>query len=410
MKILPCIPGSYFCSPLIDKKTTKYYDSDKIAKDSNTPVNLNHQPSAVRINFKGYKAEDNLRNAIIQFKELVESEAIKKIVFISHARPDGDAIGSMVAGKNIILDGIDKKADIFVLEPLNHNLSFLNPSDDKIICLNEILNATRVPYEQQIVEMFGHYDLAVVTDTPYKHLADEKIVGTILKNAKKTVKIDHHPMDAHQNPEDYYYGDINIIDETKESASQIIMQLVEPFGLNTDNVSKKISDALATGLLSDSAQLALARGKDIFSDVEELARTSNLSKIAKKIKSMTIDEFKLYTDLMNKINFNEEGNIAYFTVQKDGTNSGSVKNVIIAVLDLISRIKNVKYYFCLIEDINEPGVYRGSLRSNKKPVLEVANKYNGGGHPHACGITIKTEAPEIFAQNLINDLRLLEAY
>ena len=49
-----------------------------------------------------------------------------------------------------------------------------------------------------------------------------------------------------------------------------------------------------------------------------------------------------------------------------------------------NRIEEFKIIFSASE--YEEGLYRGSIRSKEKSVVEIATKYGGGGHKLACGV------------------------
>lgn len=384
-----------------------YYCNQQItchAKKQN--INLNNLPFTIPISFKGYFAEHNLKQEIIKFVNLVNDNSTKKIAFISHANPDCDAISSMIAGKYTIKDATGKNADVFIMNQLDENAAFLDTTTDKVKCINSYFNNSE-PTNEDILEKFGNYDLVVVTDTPYKTLIDKKINDTILKYAKKVVKIDHHLYTENTEQKDFMFGDINIIDNTKESASQIMMQLVKPFGLDLKQINPKISDAIATGMLADGGQFTNVKNKKIFKDAAKLQETSNLSKISKEINSLNIQEFEIFADILKNIKFTDDKEIAYFVMPKEKT-SMPIKNPVIAALTQLSKIRGVKYYFSIIEDPNESGKITSSLRSNEKPINYIANKFNGGGHSHASGFSTNTDSTENLINNIIYELNILK--
>lgn len=370
------------------------------------PINLNHQVSANNmLSFEGYAPSAKNRYMIKKIVDLVKSEEIKKIALLSHVGHDGDKIGSMLGLKNIIKKATNKKADAFILNPLPLNTAFIDPKKE-IKVIKNIFEGPEKPQLQlsvtpeQIRRKFGDYDLVIVTDTALKSLIDKELKESILDHAKMTAKIDHHPHREGMKAEDFRYGDINLIDPSQESASQIIMQFVKPFGLAANS---KISDPISMGMITDSGQFAYARGKNIFKDASLLSKTSDLKKIAELVKKLDHNEFQLYKTMMNSIKFNNDGEIAYFITDQANVKS-PIKSVVVAVLDQISKIHGVKYYFSVIKNSPESGKICSSIRSMDKPIGELAEELGGGGHDYVCGLSKKEENAERFANEVLTKL------
>lgn len=378
-------------------------------------VNLNHQASAINnmIAFKGYSPSSSKnRYWIKKIVNLIKSEGMKKIAIISHALTDGDAAGSEIALGRAIKTATGKNVDMFLMEPLEMKLAFIDENKEiKIIRdLFEDPKNPKAPIDpEKIRGKFGDYDLVIVTDTSRISLLDKELKEGIFDHAKKTVKIDHHPDKERLSSNGYNYANINLTDPNKESAAQIIMEFMRPLGIDTKKINPEISDAITMGLLTDTVQLTKARGQSIFKDVSELAKTSNISEIMKLTTQVTLKDSKIYADILNNIRTSKNGEVAYFiTTQKEMDDP--IKNIAMVALEQISKTKGVKYYFSIIDHESEPGKLCVSLRSQikNKSIRRLAHFYGGGGHEHACAFAKKVENTEDFANELVNKLTELE--
>lgn len=375
-------------------------------------VNLNNHPSFINIGFKGFSPEPHLRKDIKALIDLIRESTINKICILTHTDPDCDAYGSAFALANSIKEGSGKNPDVVVMEPLNISAKFLDPEHEiKIIKeLGDNKNINSI----YIKEKLGDYDLVIVTDTPTLGRLDkplkEAIIDPIKNNPssnKKIVKIDHHLIGDHDKKEDYYFGDINIIDTGKEAAAQIVMQCIAPLGISTENLNPKISNAIAAGIISDSANFNFPRGQEIFKDAAKLSKTSNMKNIAQEVNKLSTEEFKLFRETLNNIQFVDNGEIAYMVVDENKTKI-PVKNAVIAAICQIARIETVKYYFAIIKNTNPAGTVSVSLRSKDKSILELASFFGGGGHARSSGFTAKIEDADELANKILEKIRELK--
>lgn len=366
-------------------------------------VNLNKHPAAIA--FKGYSPEPELKNIIRRFVTLVKADTIKNIAILTHSGPDCDAIGSMIATREIIKEGTGKTPDMFTMKPLLKNMASLDPKKEIKVITNLISNTEDL--KTTMKAFLDDYDLVIVTDTPLIKLLDEELGDTILKNAKKIVKIDHHPKGAKVKPEDYNFANLNIIDTKKESASQIVMQLVKPFGLDPKKINPKISKALASGIVTDSGQFQFSRGKSIYKDAAELQNSTDVGKIIREVNSLDLQEFSLFVKILNKVKFSDDKEIAYFIIKRNQVEE-TTKNVNIAALNQLSKIFGVKYCFSVQESTGKVGKVNVSLRSNDKPINYLASEYGGGGHALSSGLSVRVKNTEDFAIELLDKITKLK--
>lgn len=392
--------GSYQSYPL--KNDNKSLNKQGFIRKGS--ISLHHQSSALNIAFKGTSPESHLRYMVKKLVTIVKSEKVQKIAWLTHKRPDGDAYGSIISGSNIIKTTTGKHVDMFVMDALPKNFTCLDP-DNEIKVINNILQTSTdssLPITpEQIKEKFGDYDLVIISDAPSIGRIDGALEKGILANSKMVAIIDHHIAMEDFGKKGVKPAIVNIIDTTKESACQIIMQLVKPFGLDPKKLSPKISDALSAGIVTDSSQFEFAKGKGIFKDTAILKDTSNIHKIIEEVNTIERYEFKDLINILNNVKYSEDGEIAYFILDKE-TNAKDI-----ALLQ-ISRIRGIKYYFCITKNLSEPNEVYCSMRSKDKPINKIANELGGGGHELFCGFTTEGKTTEEVAKIVLEKLTTLK--
>lgn len=294
------------------------------------------------------------------------------IVIARHIGPDPDALASELALKEIILATFPRKKVYAIGCPTSkfRYLGALDKIDDE-----EINKA-----------------LLIVTDTPDKKRVDSVNFSLF----KESIKIDHHPFIEK-------FCDLEYIDETSSSASQMIMEIVYHTKLK---MTKSAAEKLYIGLIADT-------GRFLFHYTTP--RTFEL--ISKLIKETKIDFTNLYTNLYIRplkeikflsyiyanINVTENG-FGYLKITDDILTEYNVDPAtagnMVNELNYINEI--VAWGLFSIDKVNNN--IRGTLRSRGPIVNEVATNYGGGGHTMASGVKLENfEAVD----NLINDLDLI---
>lgn len=355
--------------------------------------------SADKVSFSGFSFSKENKVIGKQIIKLVKSKDICNIAILPHKCHDADAIGSAVALKRMIQQATGKIVDIFIEKPLRENFTFIDPQNEiKVVaeCIGQRMAS------DDILNKYGKYDLVIAVDTAKKGLMDSEIFNAFMTNAKKTVDIDHHAKS------DGTFADITLVDTSKKSASQLIMEFLEPFGINSKKVNKQITDPIAMGLVGDSEQFNFIK-KGVFDDAEKLAKTSNIEKIITSLRQKTPEEFEICSRILSNLKYSEDGKVAYTIFENNGSNL-SEKAMGMAIAE-ISRLRGVKYYFGITKNAGKDGSeISASIRSNDKAINKMAEELGGGGHDFACGIHRTDITAEEMAEAILTKLKgLIEA-
>lgn len=227
--------------------------------------------------------------------------------------------------------------------------------------------------------------LLIVCDTPDK----KRIDSANPDNFSDVIKIDHHPFIEE-------FGGLEIIEDDKTSACEIIMKIIEDTELKCN---KEIAELLYMGLVSDSNRFLFnSATANTFQRVSNYLRDYDfdLSEIYNKLYLRPLSEVRLegYISLNMKVTENKLG---YVVISNDvineyGVDSASAGNMI----NDFNYIKEVLVWATITEDIKN-NQYRISIRSRGPEINKVAEQHHGGGHKMASGVRVKTldEALEV---------------
>ena len=279
------------------------------------------------------------------------------IVLARHIGPDPDALGSTLGLKEIIKATFPKKKVYAVGNPAS-----------KFRYLGELDKFNEDLYKNALL---------IVTDTPDKARVD----GVDPSNFKKSIKIDHHPFIER-------VCDIEWIDDTASSASQMIMELA----FNTKlKMTKEAAEKLYIGLVADTNRfLFYYTTPKTFDLVSRLISETglNFTELYDQLYMRSFKEVKFGGYIADNLKVTENG-FAYLKIDQEVLDEYNVD---------AATAGNMVNNFNYIDKVYAWGIFsydkqnnniRGSVRS-RGPVINttISEKYNGGGHKFACGVRL----------------------
>ena len=302
-------------------------------------------------------------------QELKNLLSVKQnVVITTHVNPDGDAIGSSVALLNFL---IKMGHDVSVIVP-NDYPDFLKwmKNDDLIINYSNSKNESQ--------EKIKNASLIFCLD--FNNLNRINELGDYISESKaKKVLIDHH-----LDPSDFY--DFKIHDVKASATAELVYNfLIE---LDSNAVDKDISEALYTGILTDTGSFKFSMSPKVHKIVSDLMiRGVDIGFINNKIyDSNSLDKLKLIGyALSEKLEVISNGNAAYIVLsRKDLKDHNFKKGDTEGLVNYALSISNVNMAVLIIETKER---IKFSFRSiGQFSVNEFAKKYfNGGGHKNAAG-------------------------
>lgn len=291
------------------------------------------------------------------YKEIVDKiKEYETIVIARHIGVDPDALCSQLALRDSIILTYPNKKVLAVGTGSSKFLSF-----GKLDKLEKVDNA-----------------LLIVCDTP-----DQKRIDSVsLEDYSYSIKIDHHPFVEK-------FCDIEVIEDDKTSACEIIMQILE----NTElECNSSIAELLYMGLVSDSNRFLFNSSTyKTFSLVSRYLEkySFDLSSVYQKLYMRPLNEIRLEGYISSNM-IVTENHLGYIVItdeviRKFGVDSASAGNMV----NNYNFIEEVVVWATITEDIKN-SQYRVSIRSRGPEINKIAEKHHGGGHKFASGVKTKT--------------------
>ncbi|HHX53507.1 MAG TPA: bifunctional oligoribonuclease/PAP phosphatase NrnA [Clostridiales bacterium] len=321
-------------------------------------------------------------------------EAAKRIVVLTHERPDADCLG---AGAALVLAGrkLGKKA--FALNPdeipdrLKPAAGFSGENDEqKDGRLPVYITGEPAESIADAVSCFNP-DLIIAADT-----AELSLLGDYAPVFSGCVglKIDHHP------PRDNF-GAFNCVDDTVSSCCEIIFRMLHPLGV----IDKEIAAALYAGIIADSgnfkypavtadthlAAAALIETGISHSDISErmFGKRTEKDLAGLRVALDTLERFSC-----PRRDGKEIGCASIFISNAD-KEKYSLDDADLSGLHSFARdIEGVDVGVTIKQMTDEPTKFKLSFRSSKTNVSLICEQLGGGGHARASGGAVEAESPE----------------
>ena len=303
--------------------------------------------------------------------------ASQRIVILSHARPDGDAIGSQVA-LGLALEAAGKSVILLNEDGTPESLRFL-PGSDRVV----------VPGAGETVAA----DLVIALDTANRiRLGANSIEATA--GISPVINIDHHKSNE-------LYGDLNFVDPESPASGQIVFELLSDQGLpiNADIVANLfVAISTDTGSFRYPATTArtyeiVARLVEAGADVGELSRLAYENYPARRVE--------LLKELLAVYKLTSGGRVASWVLTDEIKNRLGVQPS--DSENLLEQIRGIDSVVVAVFFEQLPGGrVRVSMRSKsaQADVCAICSEFGGGGHTLAAGARVKGEIGDVEKQVL----------
>jgi bifunctional oligoribonuclease and PAP phosphatase NrnA len=288
---------------------------------------------------------------------LQQIEQHDRFVLTSHARPDGDAVGSALACCQV-LRAMGKQADVVLHDGVPRVYRSLPFAD-------QVLQTDRVP---------GIYESAIILECDSIHRTRlQGLEGRFL------ISIDHH---VSGRP----FAHVNWIDPHAVATGEMVFRLAREAGTP---LSPEIATCLYTALMTDTGSFMFqGTNEHTFALARELVLAgADPSHCARSIYfAHSVAKMRLLGEALR--NLNTEGDVGWAWVTHEqmerwGAREEDCEGLVNYVLS-IGEVE-VAAFFRELPD----GRYRVSLRSKGKlDVAKVAETFGGGGHECASGCSV----------------------
>lgn len=290
------------------------------------------------------------------YLELIQNiQEYKKIAIFRHIHPDFDALGAAFALKEFININFGN-ADVRVLGD-NH--------DDFVPRVFPKSNNTPNDW-------FNEPFLAIVLDTPNtRRISDPRF-----SKASYIIKIDHHPFIEE-------YGDLEIIDDKKSSASELLADMLFSYKMI---INKNVARNLYIGIVGDSGRFEYSNTSTETLDIASklLGTGINIVDIYRDMYLRSRNDLRVMSFILDNYSCTDKG-VAYFIFSRDDLKKFNITtNKAKDFVNLFHYVDGIKIWLIITADMRE-NCYRASIRSEKISIRGVCEKFGGGGHDFACG-------------------------
>lgn len=295
-----------------------------------------------------------------QIKQAIENAAL--IGITSHIRPDGDAVGSVLA-LGLALEKSGKKVEMVLHSGVSNTFRHLAGS--------ELIKRS----------FSADCDLYIVVDC-----SDLLRSGGVLNEHQPDIVIDHHITNNG-------FGRINLIDPLAVATCAILAEHMPQWGLTID---EPVASALLSGIISDSIGFrtsnttahSLRIAADLVDKGAEITRLYNKALISKPFESVNYWGFGL-------ARLQREDRLAWTSLSlEDRKNAGYHSEDDADLTNILSSIEDIDIAVLFIEQ--KANHVKVSWRA--RPGLDVASiaaSLGGGGHPPAAGVDLEGSLPEV---------------
>lgn len=307
----------------------------------------------------------------------------RSILLVSHNRPDGDAIGSLL-GLGLLLEGAGKTVRMVNADTVPESRVFLP-------------DTRRVEQPDSAIEL--DHDLMISLDSAGLDRISDSVWE--LRKGVDLINIDHHVSNSG-------YGDFNYIDSDSPATGQIVFQLAEAAGWT---VTPDIASNLYAAISTDTGSFRYpSTSSETYRIVTELVEAGvDVGEINRQLyDSFPLRRVEVMREMLNGMRIEASGRCASVslplqTTKTLGLQAGDTEGVI----DVIRAIDSV-IIAVLFEELPD-GKIRVSSRSKDERygVDDICSVFGGGGHTLAAGARLPgplAEAEDRFLAEVIQRL------
>ena len=288
-------------------------------------------------------------------REAIENHST--VILHRHSNPDGDALGSQLGLKHLILENYPGKK-VFAVGDGAGRYAFM---PDSIM--------------DQITDEQYENALAIILDTSGKTL----ISDPRFTMASATARIDHHLFIEQ-------IAQTEAVDSTYESCCGLIVSMALECGWRMPQISAEL---LFTGMVTDSGRFRYdstnARTFRLASYLMEQKIDTN--EIYRHLYASDLKQVQLRAAFTQKIKLTEHGVAYIYTTREEmAALDSDLFSISRGMVSVMNDIRGVEIWANFTE---APEGVMCELRSSRCNINAIAVKYGGGGHMKASGATLK---------------------
>ncbi len=286
----------------------------------------------------------------------------ENILVVSHIRPDGDAVGSLL-GLGLALQECGKKVSMVLVDGVPASF-------------RQLPGAAQITRKAQ-----GTFDTFIVLDA-----SDIQRIGNILPGQVPDLNIDHHITNLH-------FGKINFVVPEAEATSAVLGRNMAKWGLT---ISEPVAKALLTGIVSDTIgfRTSNVRSQTLRLAADLMERGANLSELYNRALIRRSYEAALFWGLGLERLQREDRMVWTTLTLNDRARSSYPGNDDADLVNILASIDDSDIGIIFVEQ--KDNHVKVSWRAQPGwDVSRIALQFGGGGHPAASGADIVGSLNEV---------------
>jgi bifunctional oligoribonuclease and PAP phosphatase NrnA len=302
--------------------------------------------------------------------------AAERLVVITHERPDGDALGSLLAMQQI-LTSMGKDCPMFIAED-----------------------------EFPLPPEYGLFELSGLITEPPEDLDERTIVfldcGNLERNPAEAfqrpgvhiLNIDHH----HDNTR---FGTVNLVVPEASCTAEIVWQLMHDLEVS---LTLPTAEALYVGLITDTGKFMYQNTSALshLMAAELIEAGVDVSEVYRRVyEGVPFGKLALLARGLANVERYDDGRLTLTSLSSgDFADSGAQESYSEGVIDHLRAVQGTAVAALVrdrIGDTNGGQLRKVSLRSSddRVDVSRIARAQGGGGHPQAAGFNTSMEWGEL---------------
>jgi phosphoesterase RecJ-like protein len=295
-----------------------------------------------------------------EMRLIVEAiRARRRFVLSSHARPDGDSIGSQLA-LAYALRAMDKEAHVV----------------NKDRATAPLLQFPGVPSIEIADQATGEFDAAIIMEC-----GDLARTGVSGLDRYFVINIDHHPGNSG-------YGQLNWFDASAAACSEMVFDLIEALGVRW---TVEMATHVYLGILTDTGSFHFSNITPRTFDISGRMLEAGVDpvQVARTVfDSNSMGRLKLFGAVLSTMQIDASGGIAILYLDHDmARESGGSYEDSDGLINMPLTVKEIQAVVFFKQ--SEADEFRVSMRSKGTiDIGAVAKQFGGGGHKNAAGCTV----------------------
>jgi len=283
----------------------------------------------------------------------------RRFVLSSHARPDGDSLGSQLAMA-------------YALRPMGKEVALFNAdlAPPPLLQFPGVSDITIAP------QVTGDFDAAIIMEC-----GDLSRTGVKGLERFFVINIDHHPGNS-------AYGHINWFDASAAACGEMVFELVRALGVP---FTVEIATHIYLAILTDTGSFHYSSISPRTFEISKQCLEAGVDpvRVARNVyDSNNMGRLKLFGAVLSAMQIDQTGRIAIVYLDHEmAREAGGTYEDTEGLINLPLTVKEIQAVVFFKQDEGEQ--YRVSMRSKGEiDIGGVAKQFGGGGHKNAAGCTV----------------------